>query len=207
MKPLVLVGVTLCLFAAGCDDSKNPLSDPKTAKIDQRLAGVWRMRDANNVVYYHVGQTGEDEKLPRGVLRVVEVAHSEGKVQRPEEYLVFSTTLGGKTYLNATGGGEQRLKLLEEKGWKPEVVDSYFIWKYQVDGDKLLIWMMDDDAKRQAIKAGKIKGVIEKGQDSERVLFTDTSEKLARFVTEAGDSLFEKEPTLRYERIDAAKKP
>ena len=40
MKPLVLVCVTLCLFAAGCDDSKNPLSDPKTAKIDQRLAGV-----------------------------------------------------------------------------------------------------------------------------------------------------------------------
>ena len=30
---------------------------------------------------------------------------------------------------------------LEKKGWK--AVDSYFIFKYKVEGDKLLVWVMD----------------------------------------------------------------
>jgi hypothetical protein len=34
----------LCLLLAGCDDSKNPLSDPQTSEPDERLAGVWRLK-------------------------------------------------------------------------------------------------------------------------------------------------------------------
>ena len=33
---------------------------------------------------------------------------------------------------------------MEEKGWK--AVDSYLIFKYQVDGEKLLVWGMDGEA-------------------------------------------------------------
>ena len=51
MKPLLLLGVVVCLLTFGCDDSKNPLSDPKTSKADERLIGVWWGRgwDDDNV--------------------------------------------------------------------------------------------------------------------------------------------------------------
>ena len=196
------------LLSGGCTDSKNPLSDPQTSKADQRLAGVWREQDEDGkVTYYHVGRVGE--KLPDGMMWAVFVQHSEGEVESPGAWLIFPTILGGKTYLNVTEASPQRLDRLKEKGWKPETDDHYFILKYQVEGDKLVLWSMDEDAKEQAIKAGKIKGVIEKQKSGymDRVEFTDSTENVARLVAQAGDSLFSKEQVRRLERVDAAKKP
>jgi hypothetical protein len=69
------------------------------------------------------------------------------------------------------------------------------------EGDALLLWGMDGDAKRQAIEGGKIKGVIEEREHhGSRVEFTDTTENVARFVAGAGDGLFSKD-VLRLERV------
>jgi hypothetical protein len=195
MKTLVSIVIpVVCLSLTGCDDSKTPLSDPQTSKPDGRLDGVWRLRgEDGQVTYYHIGRA--DEKLPQGVMRAVGVTHRERRVEPPAEFLMFPTVLGNKTYLNMTEGKEQQTKLIEEKGWK--AVDSYLIFKYQVDGDKLLVWVMDGDAKKRAIEGGKIKGVIEQNKPAK---FTDTTENLARFVSEAGNELFPNEP-VRLERI------
>jgi hypothetical protein len=77
-----------------------------------------------------------------------------------------------------------------------EAVDSYYI-KYQVDGDKLVVWPIDEKAKLQATKDSTIKGVIDKDKPAK---FIDATENVARFVIETGDSLFSKEP-LRLERV------
>jgi hypothetical protein len=203
MKPLLaILFPALCLILAGCDDSTRPLSDPASAKADSRLAGVWRERaDGGPVTYYHIGRA--DLNLPEGVMRAVGVRHQDGRVDPPEEYLMFPTTLGDKTYLNVISINEQVTKTLEEKGWKAESLDSYFILKYKVDGNKVLVWLMDSDTKKRAIESGKIKGLIEHGT-SERVRFDDTTANLARFVAQAGDNLFAKEP-IQFERIEAAK--
>lgn len=56
---LTSVAVAFLLFA-GCDDSKNPLSDPQKSKPDTRLTGVWRLRgDGGEVTYYHIGTMGD----------------------------------------------------------------------------------------------------------------------------------------------------
>jgi hypothetical protein len=61
---------------------------------------------------------------------------------------------------------------------------------------------MDAEAKKQAIKAGKVKGVIEPVKDgSDRIRFTDTSENVARFVAGAGDGLFSTKGLARMERV------
>jgi hypothetical protein len=201
MNARTVLGLALCLMLTGCPDSKNPLSDLTTSKPDERLFGVWQHRwdNSGNVTYYHVGSVGKE--LPSGVIRVVGLAHSSnGHVRSPGEYLGFSTTLGGKTYLNLILS-EQEAKLSEEKGLKADAIVGYSLFKYQIDGDKMKVWMMDAYAKRQAIETGKIKGVIEKGeQENHTVVFTDTTENIARYVAEAGDSLFSKEP-LRLERV------
>ena len=199
MRSRMVMGLVTCLLLVGCDDSKTPLSDPAASKPDERLVGVWRFQgEHGQVTYYHIGHVGE--KLPEGVMGVVGVTHREKKMERPFELLLFPTTLDGKTYLNVTGGKEEQIKLIEEKGWK--AVDSYFIFKYKVEGDKLLVWVMDGDAKKGAIESGKIKGVIEKNKPAK---FTDTTENLARFVAQPGDTLFPNQP-IRLGRVKEAGK-
>ena len=178
----------MLFLLAGCVDSKSPLSDPLSSKPDEKLFGLWRSPgDDGQVTYYHVGLA--DDKRVKGAMRVVIVQQHKNEIDSPAELLMFPTILGDKTYLNVAVIQEQPSKLLKEKGWK--AVDSYWILKYQVDGDKLLVWGMDADAKKQAIQEGKIKGVIEKDKPA---IFTDTTENVARFVVESGDRLFSKEP-------------
>ena len=188
MKTRMLLG--LCLLLTGCDDSKNPLSDPQTAKPDERLVGMWRSGD----VYYHIGHAGE--KFPKGVMRVVEVTHTETGVEPPDEYLAYSTVLGSESYLNVVIDPKQ-VKLLDEKGWKSEAVQSYTFLKYQVDGDKMVALVIDEKAKEQAVRSGKIMGMTK----SNVATFTDTTENIARFITDAGDNLWETKEPGQFERV------
>ena len=198
MKPLFLISVAACLFASGCD-SKNPLSDPQTSKADERLAGVWLNRGADGDVNYHAGHAGE--KFPACMMRVVGIKHNKGNVEPAGEFLIFPTALGDKTYLNVVvlGRDDKPIKNLGEKGWKAVEVDSYTFYKYKFDGDKLLLYGIDEEAKKKAIKSGKVTGTIENNS----VKFTDTTENVARFVKEAGDSLWT-EPG-RLERVNLGK--
>ena len=159
MKPLFLIGVSLCLCASGCD-SKNPLSDPQTSKADERLAGVWRYRSGDDDVYYHVGHAGE--KFPACMMRVVAVKHNKKNVEPPFEFLLFPTVLGDQSYLNVVVGTDEKpIKNLDDNGWKAADVQGYMLYKYKFDGDKFMAFGVDEEAKRKAIKSGKVKGVAE----------------------------------------------
>jgi hypothetical protein len=184
----------------GCEDSKNPLSDPQTSKADGRLAGVWRTRnEGGDVSYYHIGFLGDN--IPVGVMRVVTATHSpDGKLNPPGEFLLFRTTLGQADYLNLTAAKEEQVKRIQASGWDPAIVGDYLLFKYRVEGDKLLVWPVDGDAKRRAIESGKLKGTIEQRGDDTKVRLTDTTENLARYVASAGDSLFSQD-AVRLERV------
>ena len=134
-------------------------------------------------------------------MRVLGITHKKNGVVRSEgDFLIFPTAPGANTYLNMVAGDEQQVKLLEEKGWKPKAV-GFWVLKYKVEGDTLLIWLIDDDAKKRAIEAGKIKGVIEIRKTGPNLIaFADTTENVARFVASAGDSLFSKD-AMRLERV------
>jgi hypothetical protein len=189
-------------MVAGCDDSENPLSNRHTSKPDNRLVGVWRHGD----VSYRIGHAGED--FPNDVLRVVEVTHSHAGAAPAAEYLAFPTVLGKNTYLNVMvtlfGDGQDKPFVSGEEQWKSldscpllKYQVSYLILKYQVDGNNLLVWGMDGEAKKRAIESGKIKGELIESE----FRFTDTSENLARFVVEAGDSLWNTKKPVRLERV------
>jgi hypothetical protein len=196
----LLFVAALVLLLPSCVDSKTPLSDPDKAKPDDQLMGVWRFRgERGETTYYHVGRAGG--KLPASVMDVVSVQHTpDGKINQGE-LLVFPSTLGEKTYLNAGEIRPEQRTLLEEKGWKQGAVDAYLILRYEIKGDVLTLHVMDGDARKRAIEAGKVKGVVEKDPHGNiRAYFTDTSENLARFVASAGDDLFVKD-ALRLERV------
>lgn len=191
----------LCLLFTSCFDSKVPLSDPGKSKADERLAGSWRGRnDDGSVNDYRFARAGG--KLPASVMRLTGSNRKpDGTIEQFEPLLLFPTTIGEKTYLNACDGKEQQVKLLEEKGWTGETVTAYSIFRYQVTGDKMTVQWMDGDAKKRAIESGKIKGKIEKDQyGNDRAHFTDTTENLVKFIAAAGDDLFSKDG-LKLERV------
>ena len=195
IRSLVLVGT--CLLLASCIDSKTPLTSPEQAKIDPKLAGLWRAEmEDGRVEYYHAAPA--DNKLPAGVLRLVSVSYNKtGSLSRPGELLAFSSSVNGNKYLNVALIDGKDLDQFANAGWKPELVKGYIVAKYQVQGDTLTLWGMDRDAKRRAIKAGKIKGTV----DENNVFFTDTPEHLAAMLAGPENAhLFDKEP-IRYERV------
>jgi len=113
--------------------------------------------------------------------------------------LVFPVELGGNAYLHLVGDEDEQIEAVRQSGWKPEVFDSYIIARYRVEGDALLVWPMDPEAKKRAIKSGRIKGEIKEGFIAQ-VRFTDTSENLRRLIAAEGEKLFAEE-ALRLERV------
>jgi hypothetical protein len=195
MKPRAFFILAVCFLASGCFDTKNPLSDPQNSKTDERLVGIWRV--SGEETFYHVGHAGG--KFPASTLRVVEIRHSKGSVEPPQEYLVFPTVLKDKTYLNVVLDGDHKhVQRLNETGWKPDAVDTFTLLKYQFDGDALVVYLMDEEAKEKAIGDGKIKGAVDSTKPAR---FSDTGENVARFIVQAGDSLWNTKEPGRLERI------
>ncbi|MGD0654232.1 MAG: hypothetical protein ABSA16_07815 [Thermoguttaceae bacterium] len=184
-KSLALILGVLCLAFTSCVDSDNPLSDPKQSAVDPGLLGVWRARDKDGeVTYYHVGKAGD--KFPAGMLRVKIIKHDKnGELERPDndDILAFTAILGKNRYVNVTSLDADKIKTMGDAKWEPKMAEGYFIYKYEITGDKLAIACIDPEQKEAAVKAGKIKGTGE--GDNRR--FTDTTENLARFLA-SGDA-------------------
>ncbi len=188
----LLAVVAVCLFFPGCGDSIHPLSDPLKSKADARLIGEWRQRDEVFREWQCSRFEAVGDKLPQSVIRVRRVTHGSTGDKLDQDVLAFPTTLGATTYLNVTFGDKMESKLLEENGWSSDANNGFFLFKYKVEGDALLLWQMDGDAKKKAIQGGKIKG--------DNIGFTDTTENVARFIAAAGDDLFKKK-VIRLERV------
>lgn len=196
MNRFVGMVVAGSVFLAGCVDSAKPLVDPQKTKPDKRLVGLWRhVGEDGQVSFYHIGQAGQE--WPEGVFRVVGVSHQGGKLEPPVEMLLFPAQVGSTSYLNIAEVKPDLVEKIKQQGW--EAVQGYFIWRYQIDGERMSIWPMDNEAKRQAIESGNLKGEISTGK-FRFAKFTDTPEKLIRFLNEAGEKLFSKE-AVRLERL------
>ncbi|HEY4759071.1 MAG TPA: hypothetical protein VIH42_00680 [Thermoguttaceae bacterium] len=198
-KSLVLILGLFGLVLTSCVDSDNPLSDPKQSTVDSGLFGVWRERAINgDVTYYHVGCLGD--KFPQGLLFVQIVKHqNNGELSYPSDdnFLVFSTTLENNHFLNVAGLSSEQIISLKNSKWDPSMANGYFIYKYEINGDKLAIAEINGKQKEEAIRAGKIKGIIK----DKNVRFTDTTENLARYIIADQEKLFHMIDTTILERV------
>ena len=200
MKRAIFLSLAVISLACGCVDSTNPLSSADSAKVDEGILGTWRQSTNDGETIYHVGLAGD--KYPSGMLRIVAVTRHNNTLQAPEHYVGYTDRrLNGKSYLNIVLD-EARIKDFDQNGWDADKVDGYYFVKYKLDGDKGTVWSVNDDTRKEAIKAGKIKGVIAEQGDNH---FTDTGDKVEKFLSAAGDSLWNSEPG-HMERVLTAKK-
>jgi hypothetical protein len=182
MKGYYRFGVVLagmCILAlTSCIDSENPLSDPAQAKPAKELAGVWRIRQDDGIRYYHVGLAGE--KFPAGLMQMTIIDHRKDGRMTVEEnaFFLFATTLGERHFVNVTALEPEQLAEVAKSGWKPETFKGYWIYEYQLKGDKIRLLGMDQEQKKTLLESKKLKGVIKNDQ----VSFQESTENMAKLV-------------------------
>jgi hypothetical protein len=183
MKALRLVSAFvfagMCLSMASCINSKNPVSDPETAKVDQNVLGAWRTTDKDgNVIDYHVAVAGD--KLPGGLLRVISTTHKKtGGLPVPGKLFAFSSEVGNDRFLNVAVVDNAAMNKLEKTGWSAALVKSYSLIKYEVQGDTATLWPVARDVK-----------------------LTDTSENVAKFLAAPENAgLFDAKSAIHYDRV------
>lgn len=134
-------------------------------------------------------------------MRVVVITRQKNsELEEPEQAILFTTNIGGSNYLNVAGMKPEQLTQIQEKGRQANLVDTYFLLKYQLKDDSLLAWPVDDIAQKKAIRSGKVKGETKKTDDETATKFTDTTKNLARLVADTKGKLFS-ETTHRFERM------
>jgi hypothetical protein len=196
--PLSLaLGAVACLLLSSCVIfSKNPISSPDAAQIDPLLLGDWHAEDDGAKQYVRITATDAHwmhlECFPH---------RNPTKVDPddlPDSYDLFPTVIGKHTFLNVR---------TVEKDDHGRPTKGYRLYRYKVHGRKLQMWLLSQDYLADAIRAGKIKGVIHEDKKTAGsshthpdidIMLTDTSENIAKFIASSDlDDLFsEKMETL-----------
>ncbi len=170
--------------------SNRPLSDPRSATIDERPVGTWRATIQEKTYYLHVG-VGNIVGQSNWVELVLV---NEG--ERPSFYLRhktgFLSTLGDESFFNVANMSKELPQL---RGSTTEAlissVASYEIFKYEVTEDYLDVWPADQKLVRESIETGKIKGNV--------ATIDDTAENLHRFLESSAPKLFSRK--VRFTRV------
>ncbi len=162
---------------ASCLDSKHPLCKAEKASLDEALLGVWIKQDRTTTEYVHVDLAGP--MFPSGLMRVITCRHEENKdLHPPSKLFIFTADINGEHYLNIAAIKEENLAQIEKKGWNAELIEGYWLAKYQIQDGTLLIWLLNPDLKRELIIAGKIAGRVDK--EASKGLITAPTEELVK---------------------------
>jgi hypothetical protein len=178
----LLAALVLTIPACGIV-SDNPLSDPQKAKVDEELLGTWQNTNPDPQAYCEAVTV---EKLslpgyPPGAMKLTL------KPRNPSSgsliFVCFSTELKGNRFVYYCCG-----PLLP---WDKLRAEGYAIYKYKISGERLTLWGERGVALAQAVEAGKLKGKWAGGQYYSYIQLTDTTERLAAFLSsDEGDAVF-----------------
>lgn len=150
------------LAVASCQPPQfdNPLSDPAGAKIDAKLVGDYRGAIDGHPVFVHV-YGGEN-----GLIDLVLVGDDDKKGAMLLTFQGFTTELGTRKFLNLK-------PTMAKDFWGADFATGpkWLFARYTVDAKGLTLWQMKDDAVKDLVKAGTIKGTVD---DDDVVISSDT---------------------------------
>ena len=166
LPPLFLMAPLLAILAA-CVESKQPLSDEKTSKIDERLIGAWQ--DDSMMVWRVKKARRHEERAGRGGKR--RQWHAPGSAVHHHRQ--------GKAIPELQRFSKETQK--DRKG-------AYDIYQYRfLDNNTLEGRGMDRDVLQKAIADEKLAGIIDKDNGP---IITDTPEGMARYLEAHADECY-----------------
>ena len=180
----------LVVGLAGCKvDSINPISAGDDARPDTALYGVWLHKEKGELTYVHIGPefslgAGSAAAKANRRTRIVLIEHKTNGLT-DEAYVAHGSRIGKRRYLN----------VLQVEDGKPA---GYIFVQYAlIDGNTLRFSMLDEEALKAAIRAGRIKGTTRgQGLASETAITAESAE-IADFLGQDGGKLFAKSLVLK----------
>lgn len=158
----LLVALPLMAVTVSCIESRHPLSDEETSKVDERLIGAW------------LDEGGDLYTVRRGDAKK---NHLDGKWQAKDkkdgsaELLLFTTTLQSKHYMTVRDLSDDA---------KTNRQGAYDIYQYRfLDNDTLEIRGMIDEVIVKAIADKLLVGKVVKDEDP---LITEPTEGIIRYL-------------------------
>ena len=177
------------LFVAAClpVTTKNPVGSTVGFKADPALVGLWRAEpDKDNKDDDKKGffafLNAEDDGTMTGLM----IAPAKGAGDWGS-YRLKPTTLGANHYLNAWP------VMNNDRAAEPDEAKSDFplLYRFGKNGT-LMLYLLDEDATRAAVKAGKIKGEIEQGSTGDVHITAEPKALDTLFASKQGAALFVK---------------
>ena len=176
----ILFSVFCCLFVSGCNESKNPLSDPNADTTDQSLVGVWACKKD----VYTVSMPSSDENLPKGVMKCQ--LQQIGK--KAIYFLLIPTKIGDDRFLSVPKMNSTEAKI----AWKLDEINRYSLFKYKIAGNTIKLYIRNESATNQrifdAIKNGDLRGTTDSSLKSGFI--TEPTEALRKYVQDNEAWLF-----------------
>jgi hypothetical protein len=165
--------ISLLTVVASCVDSRNPASDEKTSKIDERLIGNWK--EGDNKDLWKVEKSKDVENA-----LVVTIPDPNGSNTMP----AFCTTIKSKSYLSVRDESDAKEK--DRKAVKYDIYQCEFS-----DNDTLVVRGMYSEAIVKAIQAKQLIGTVEKDDEGEETPeITDTTEGILRYLEAHADECY-----------------
>lgn len=138
------------LVLAGCYESDHPVSDPASAKVDERLVGSWKAilpqaADQSEAVTFFIS------KGPRGWLQAKSVETGKGD-PKETDYRLITSAVRDKRYLSVQS---------KSPGEKSFPKGRYQLYLYEVKERELVIYPIDEPTLMALVKAKGFKNSVE----------------------------------------------
>ena len=177
------------LFVAAClpVTTRNPVGTTTGFKQDPALVGLWKARpdkddkDDDKQGFIAFLNAGED-----GTMTGLMIAPAKGAGDWGY-YKLKPATLGANHFLNAWA------VMNDDRPADPDEAKSDFLLLYRFGKDgRLMLYLLDEDATRAAIKSGRIKGEIAPGSMGDVHVTAEPKQLDAFFAGKQGAALFVK---------------
>ncbi len=188
-KRSAVLWVTLAFSLAAClPESTHPISDPATAEVDQRLAGMWFGGPPNEPSdLYFASFLPQDDNTTD----ILTLSFEEGG----GEWIRFSmtpSTVGDHTYMNI---------LYRDQSDDDDFFENYLLCYYFFDEEgRLQIWSFSNERISEAIENG-LPGTVKKGSWVDDIKITASSEELQAFLLSQDPKELFTEPVGIYKNI------
>ncbi len=184
MRITPFLAVAAALLLAGCfpPTTTHPVGTTATIANDPALTGLWRGKSDQSTdergLYFHF--------LPAGDNTITVVMVQAGS-EPDGDWMVASittATLGGNHIMNV------QLKFSDGKAEDDDRPGTIPLL-YRFEGpNRMVLYLMDEDATKAAIQAHKIAGTVEQGQFGDATITASPKDLDAFLATKKGAALF-----------------
>ena len=169
---VLLIGVLALL--TGCARFTNPAVDEGGPALDAGLLGQWKLQTKDGTVEVDIRRNGADG--------LVTMRSHESGDPKTEQARLVTARLGQINLVSA-----QTLEGADRGSWS--------IFRYNLDGDRLVITPGDDAYWKRAVEEGRIEGKVEKRQLAPLITITASEAQLRALLLGYGNVIFVEDPT------------